>query len=262
MLVRHQRLLQAFAHQLLEAARRLRRHLRGQRQLVTLRIELAVDLERGIAWIVLRTSASLTPRRRAARPSAGRAGRSGGRGSRACYRRFRTARASKASPCCARCCWRSCSKRRGIRRCRLARAARTPIPATRTVPTTTTSAARRSSRPSCRCAGRGTARCRRRRRESISRPRITVAIQPEVLSRSFCSMCRPYAVDSKAGQCTRFAGPLSTGRGGHGAEWPRAWARNTACGPQNEGAGPGAFAKSGGVDGTRTRDLRRDRPAF
>ena len=37
---------------------------------------------------------------------------------------------------------------------------------------------------------------------------------------------------------------------------------SNTCSYKNKGAVSGAFGKTGGVDGTRTRDLRRDRPAF
>src|SRR5690606_13287520 len=85
-----------------------------------------------------------------------------------------------------------------------------------------------------------------------SSPRITMAIQPEVFSRSFCSIGQERR--DEAGQFTR-----NGGRGPHPAP------ARTACGglaQKKRAPFPAPSSMTGGVDGTRTRDLRRDRPAF
>src|SRR5690606_21112597 len=79
----------------------------------------------------------------------------------------------------------------------------------------------------------------------VSRPSTVPAIQPEVFSRSFCSIGR--SGRDEAAQSTRNEGRVKT----------------TAKTRARIAAGPGLDrGTNGGVDGTRTRDLRRDRPAF
>ena len=78
--------------------------------------------------------------------------------------------------------------------------------------------------------------------------RMMLAIQPEVLSRSVCSMS-----GLRWGEAAQFSALPSRRRGG----------RELAVGGlKKKDATWASFCNSGGVDGTRTRDLRRDRPAF
>ena len=108
----HQRLLQALAHQLLELPRRARRDLRCQRQLVALRIELAVDLERrnALDGVAHQRVADRDARTRRPPCCSTRWSISSSR-TRACCRRSRTRAHRTARPAAARCCWRACSKR-------------------------------------------------------------------------------------------------------------------------------------------------------
>src|SRR5690606_6426638 len=76
----------------------------------------------------------------------------------------------------------------------------------------------------------------------VSSPSTTPAIQPEVFSRSFESM--------------------AIWRCGEAGQFKRKRPASLRALRVSSGVSLPAMAFDGGVDGTRTRDLRRDRPAF
>ena len=334
---RHQRLLQALAHDLLELARRLRRDLRGQRQLVTLGVELAVHLEcrdlldrlahQGIAddHAGMR-AAAMRWMRWSIRPS--RIAR--------LLSTLSNARASNASPCCARACWRACSKLRA----ELVDGDRLVVPEHGNRPPR-----RRRLPPVGRRVDLGDAVvgaldevllqaeegegndqqaedhrgdparslvaeflqhiqvASRRKPDSLARLKPASAVAEPVAAVCFtdgtpgdvhqaCS-CAARRDDVGRKKKAPFPAPLAklaewtglepatsgvTGQHSNRLNYHSAldlldgaWRLSLRCGDcnrtpssmmKNKGAVSGALGRTGGVDGTRTRDLRRDRPAF
>ncbi len=204
------------------------------------------DLLDGICAPRRRRPRARRPRLPAAAPSR----RSGAPASAACCRRFRRRARRTPRPACARCCWRTCSKR-----------------------------ARNSSAVTSSCCHSidtghqdgavahqvGGAwilatvlalpptmywSMPNKANGTISRPRITVATSRGLVAEFLQHGQSGLGVSAAQSNATAHAGlGTAPGFGDRPTE-------------KKEGAVSGAFWDNGGADGTRTRDLRRDRPAF